>query len=91
MTWIRTLSLSGTTGSPIEDYALAFRSPNWSTHCPEREHDWLSIPRFASASVHAALPGTEEHGRWLIAPSESDVIVADRRYVHSTFILKPLR
>ena len=30
--------------------------------------DWLCLPRFDSGTCFAALLGTPEHGRWLIAP-----------------------
>jgi GH15 family glucan-1,4-alpha-glucosidase len=33
--------------------------------------DWLCWPRFDSAACFAALLGTAEHGRWLIAPSDA--------------------
>ena len=31
--------------------------------------DWLCFPRFDGGAVFAALLGTEQHGRWLLAPA----------------------
>jgi GH15 family glucan-1,4-alpha-glucosidase len=37
--------------------------------------DWLCWPRFDSPACFAALLGTSEHGRWLIAPQAPDATV----------------
>lgn len=47
--------------------------------------DWLCLPRVDSAAVFAALLGTEENGRWLMAPHEGEVI--ERFYEPGTFVL----
>ena len=49
--------------------------------------DWLTFPRFDSAASFAALLGTEEHGRWLVAPA-SPVLETTRRYRPGTLVLE---
>ncbi len=48
--------------------------------------DWLCLPRFDSASTFGALLGTEEHGRWLLAPVDENA-TSTRRYDGDTFTL----
>src|SRR5262249_30200521 len=47
--------------------------------------DWLCLPRFDSDACFAALLGTREHGRWLLAPSQPARV--SRRYRGDTLIL----
>jgi GH15 family glucan-1,4-alpha-glucosidase len=49
--------------------------------------DWLCFPRFDSGACFAALLGTEEHGRWLLAPRD-DQARSSRRYRGETLILE---
>ena len=49
--------------------------------------DWLCLPRFDSGVCFAALLGTPEHGRWLIAPV-GGVRKVDRRYRPGTLVLE---
>ena len=49
--------------------------------------DWLCWPRFDSDACFAALLGTSEHGRWLMAPRETRVHTS-RRYRENTLILE---
>jgi len=49
--------------------------------------DWLCLPRFDSAACFAALLGTPEHGRWLLAPA-GGVRSIRRRYRDGTLILE---
>jgi GH15 family glucan-1,4-alpha-glucosidase len=49
--------------------------------------DWLCWPRFGSAAGFAALPGTSENGRWLIAHKFTPLHVK-RRYHPGTLILE---
>jgi GH15 family glucan-1,4-alpha-glucosidase len=49
--------------------------------------DWLCWPRFDSAACFAALLGTPENGRWLIAPKHP-VLGVSRRYRPGTLVLE---
>jgi GH15 family glucan-1,4-alpha-glucosidase len=49
--------------------------------------DWLCWPRFDSSACFAALLGTAEHGRWLIAPGAPPLAVR-RRYRPGTLVLE---
>ncbi len=49
--------------------------------------DWLCLPRFDSDACFAALLGTPENGRWLIAPA-GEVKRTTRRYRPGTAILE---
>ncbi|GAP53930.1 trehalase [Arthrobacter sp. Hiyo6] len=74
--------------APIEDYALLSDLHTGPLVSRQGSVDWLCFPRFDSPSVFAALLGSEEHGRWLLAPSRPEAVVLDRRYVDSTFVLQ---
>jgi GH15 family glucan-1,4-alpha-glucosidase len=49
--------------------------------------DWLCRPRFDSAACFAALLGSAENGRWLIAPS-APVLSVSRCYRPGTLVLE---
>ncbi|HLJ22316.1 MAG TPA: glycoside hydrolase family 15 protein, partial [Stellaceae bacterium] len=49
--------------------------------------DWLPLPRFDSGACFAALVGTDDNGRWLIAP-EGEVRAVERHYRGDTLILE---
>ncbi|MEV8149767.1 glycoside hydrolase family 15 protein [Arthrobacter sp. NPDC080073] len=74
--------------APIEDYALLSNLSTGPLISRRGSVDWLCLPRFDSASIFGALLGSEEHGRWLLAPSQPDAVVVDRHYLASTFVLE---
>jgi GH15 family glucan-1,4-alpha-glucosidase len=71
----------------IEDYALLGDLQTAALVGRTGSIDWLCFPRFDSAACFAALLGTREHGRWLLAPLEGGPS-HDRRYRDGTLILE---
>lgn len=71
----------------IEDYALIGDCETAALVARDGSIDWLCWPRFDSAACFAALLGTEEHGRWLLAPADPKAR-ARRRYRDGTTILE---
>ena len=51
--------------------------------------DWLTFPRFDSGACFAALLGTPDNGRWLLAPAAEPRRVA-RHYREGTLVLETL-
>lgn len=80
--------------TPIEDYGLISDLQTGALVSRNGSIDWLCLPRFDSDSFFAALLGTEDHGRWLLAPSSHPAVagpvVVKRRYRDSTFVLETL-
>ena len=74
--------------SRIEDYALLSDMHTGPLLSRTGSLDWLCFPRFDSPSVFGALLGTEDHGRWLLAPAGPDAHVVRREYLNGTFVLQ---
>ncbi|MBU6507450.1 MAG: glycoside hydrolase family 15 protein, partial [Alphaproteobacteria bacterium] len=71
----------------IEDYALIGNCTTAALVGRNGSIDWLALPRFDAAACFAALLGTPNNGRWLIAPAEP-VRNVSRRYRGNTMILE---
>jgi GH15 family glucan-1,4-alpha-glucosidase len=73
--------------SRIEDYALIGDCETAALVGKDGSLDWLCLPRFDSGACFAALLGTPEHGRWLIAP-QGKIKKIQRQYRDGTLILE---
>jgi GH15 family glucan-1,4-alpha-glucosidase len=71
----------------IEDYAMIGDRKAAALVGRDGSIDWLCWPRFDSAACFAALLGTPENGRWLLAPNRAPLDVR-RRYRPGTLILE---
>ncbi|MGH7417863.1 MAG: trehalase-like domain-containing protein, partial [Candidatus Rokuibacteriota bacterium] len=71
----------------IEDYALIGDCETAALVGRDGSIDWLCVPRFDSPACFAALLGTPEHGRWLLAPA-TPVRAVRRRYRPGTLVLE---
>src|SRR5271154_3543638 len=78
--------IANTMSTRIEDYALIGDCKSAALVSRDGSIDWLCWPRFDSDACFAALLGTPDHGRWLVAPREQAKIT--RRYRPDTLILE---
>jgi GH15 family glucan-1,4-alpha-glucosidase len=72
---------------PIESYGFIGNMMSGALVGQDGSIDWLCLPRFDSDACFAALLGTRDHGRWLIAP-QSETKRTQRRYRPGTAILE---
>jgi GH15 family glucan-1,4-alpha-glucosidase len=74
-------------GAAIEDYGIIGDCETVALIGRNGSIDWLCLPRFDSDACFAALLGTRENGRWLLAPT-SAVRNTTRNYRDHTLILE---
>ncbi|MBA3642427.1 MAG: glycoside hydrolase family 15 protein, partial [Acidobacteria bacterium] len=72
--------------SKIEDYALIGDCQTAALVARDGSIDWLCFPRFDSSACFAALLGSPEHGRWVIAPADP-IRRVTRAYRGDTLVL----
>ncbi|WPC66774.1 glycoside hydrolase family 15 protein [Rhodoferax ferrireducens] len=72
---------------PIQDYALIGDCHTAALVGRDGSIDWLCLPRFDAGACFAALLGSPDHGRWLLAPA-AEVRAVRRRYRDGTLILE---
>ncbi|CAN5658001.1 glycoside hydrolase family 15 protein [soil metagenome] len=73
----------------IEDYALLSDLQSAALIHRSGSIDWACFPRFDSGACFAALLGTPDHGRWLLAPA-GEILRTERRYIPGTLILETI-
>lgn len=74
-------------GAAIEDYGIIGDCETVALVGRNGSIDWLCLPRFDSDACFAALLGTRQNGRWLLAPT-SDIKNTSRKYRDHTLILE---
>src|SRR5262245_24070300 len=81
------IHLVSTLPSKIEDYALIGDCLTAALVGRDGSIDWLCWPSFDSDACFAALLGSPDNGRWLVAPKEEPRSVS-RRYRKDTLIVE---
>ena len=72
--------------APIEDYAILSDCHTAALVSRDGSIDWLCLPRYDSASTFGALLGDDDHGRWLLRPSDP-AATSTRAYDGDGFVL----
>jgi GH15 family glucan-1,4-alpha-glucosidase len=70
----------------IEDYAIVGDTHSAALVSRDGSIDWLCLPRFDSGACFAAILGTRDHGRWLLAPA-GEIVRTRREYVGPSLVL----
>ncbi len=71
----------------IEDYAIIGDTRTVGLVDRSGSIDWWCVPRIDSGAAFAALLGTKDNGRWLMAP-KGDVTAVSRHYEPETLVLE---
>ena len=71
----------------IEDYAIIGDTRTVGLVDRAGSIDWWCVPRIDSGAAFAALLGTKDNGRWLMAP-KGEVTAVSRRYEPETLVLE---
>src|ERR1700721_1244590 len=71
---------------PIENYAVVGDCHTAALVGSDGSIDWLCLPRFDSGACFAALLGSPEQGRWLLAPA-GEARKVERAYRPDTLVL----
>src|SRR5918993_123430 len=77
---------SSSGSKPLEEYALIGNMMSAALVGRDGSIDWLCLPRFDSPACFAALLGSTDNGRWLIAPTGAHEI--RRSYSSRTAVLE---
>jgi GH15 family glucan-1,4-alpha-glucosidase len=77
----------GLVTAKLEDYALLGDTRTAALVSKGGSIDWMCVPRFDSPACFAALLGTPDHGRWLLAPVAAPGAIR-RRYRDETLVLE---
>src|SRR4029077_6815730 len=77
----------GPVSARIEDYAIIGDTRTVALIDRSGSIDWWCAPRIDSGAAFAALLGTKDNGRWLIAP-KANILSVSRHYEPETLVLE---